>query len=230
MGGNPQGSTVMLYVVEGSDGEQWRLLHSLLVFSHSLCYPQSNWALLLLLPKWGVCVRSRPLWVSPTNSPVRLGVSPVAASTTTGVFNQRFETLFPHTGTLGCTVCPWSTSCCLAGQLQLCPPCSTICHLTGSASHCLARLLSAWLAVSTPPTHLDECFFFISLVCWTSIQFDFLSVLGFFVFKLLLSFFWLWEEAQCVYLSLHLGQKFHYTHSYMDHQGHSRDMSCRLYT
>ena len=29
----------------------------------------------------------------------------------------------------------------------------------------------------------------------------------FFVFKLLLSFFWLCEEAQCVYLHLHLGQK-----------------------
>ena len=30
----------------------------------------------------------------------------------------------------------------------------------------------------------------------------------FFVFKLLLSLFWLCEEAQCVYLCLHLGQKF----------------------
>ena len=34
---------------------------------------------------------------------------------------------------------PWSTSCCLAGQLQLCPPCSTIHHLAVSASHRLAR-------------------------------------------------------------------------------------------
>ena len=38
---------------------------------------------------------SRPLWVSPTNSSVRLGVSPTAASTPTGVFTQRFEALFP---------------------------------------------------------------------------------------------------------------------------------------
>ena len=37
----------------------------------------------------------------PTNSPVRLGVSPVAASTPTGVFNQRFEALFPRAGALG---------------------------------------------------------------------------------------------------------------------------------
>ena len=51
------------------------------------------------------CVHSRPLWVSPMNSPVRLGVSPVAASIPTGVFNQRFEALFPRAGALGCTVC-----------------------------------------------------------------------------------------------------------------------------
>ena len=37
-----------------------------------------------------VCVHSRTLWGSPTNSPVRLGVSPTAASTPTGFFSQRF--------------------------------------------------------------------------------------------------------------------------------------------
>ena len=36
---------------------------------------------------------------------MRLGVSPAAASTPTGVFNQRFEALFPHGGALGCAVC-----------------------------------------------------------------------------------------------------------------------------
>ena len=41
---------------------------------------------------------------SPTNSPVRLGVSPTA-STHTGFSVTGFEALFPHTGTLGCTVC-----------------------------------------------------------------------------------------------------------------------------
>ena len=51
------------------------------------------------------CARSRPLWVSPTTSPVRLGVSSAAASTPTGVFNQWFEALFPHTGALSCAVC-----------------------------------------------------------------------------------------------------------------------------
>ena len=52
-----------------------------------------------------VCAHSRPLWVSPTTSPVRLGVSPAAAPTPTGVFNQRFEALFPRAGALGYAVC-----------------------------------------------------------------------------------------------------------------------------
>ena len=41
--------------------------------------------------------------------------------------------------------------------------------------------------------------------CRTSPQFDFLSVLVIFVLKLLLSFPWLCEEAQYVYLRLRLG-------------------------
>ena len=56
-------------------------------------------------PSGWVCVGSMRRWVSPTNSPVSLGVSPAAISTPTGVFSQRFETLFPQTGTLGCVVC-----------------------------------------------------------------------------------------------------------------------------
>ena len=38
-------------------------------------------------------------------SPVSLGVSPAAASTPTGVFNQRFEALCPCAGAVGCAVC-----------------------------------------------------------------------------------------------------------------------------
>ena len=59
------------------------------------CWFPSGWA----------CARPRPLWVSPTTSPVRLGVSPAAAPTPTGVFNQRFEALFPCAGALGYVVC-----------------------------------------------------------------------------------------------------------------------------
>ena len=54
--------------------------------------------------KWA-CACPRPLWVSPMNSPVRLGVFPTAASTPTGIFNQRFEALFTWAGALGYSVC-----------------------------------------------------------------------------------------------------------------------------
>ena len=59
------------------------------------CWFPSGWA----------CACLRSLWVSPTTSPVRLGVSPAAAPTPTGVFNQRFEALFPHAGALGYSDC-----------------------------------------------------------------------------------------------------------------------------
>ena len=49
------------------------------------CWFPSGWA----------CAHCRPLWVSPTTSPVRLGVSPAAAPIHRGAFNQRFEALFP---------------------------------------------------------------------------------------------------------------------------------------
>ena len=59
------------------------------------CWVPSGWS----------CACPRPLWVSPTTSPVRLRVSPAAVPTPTGSFNQRFEALFPCTGALGCVVC-----------------------------------------------------------------------------------------------------------------------------
>ena len=45
------------------------------------CWFPSGWA----------CAHSRLLWVSPTSSPVKLGVSPAAAPTPMGSFSQRFE-------------------------------------------------------------------------------------------------------------------------------------------
>ena len=65
-----------------------------------------------------------------------------------------------------------------------------------------------WLPVSAPPTGLGECFFFISLVVRLPYSSIFCEFWLFFVFKLLLSFFWLCEEAQCVYLRLHLSHNF----------------------
>ena len=43
--------------------------------------------------------------LGPCGSPVRLGVFPAAAPPPTGVFNQRFEALFPRAGALGYSVC-----------------------------------------------------------------------------------------------------------------------------
>ena len=69
---------------------------------------------------------------------------------------------------------------------------------------------------------LPECLFFISLVVRFPCSSIFCQFWLVFVFKLLLSFFWLCEEVQCVYLCLHLGQEpiyrrailFHYSVSY----------------
>ena len=52
------------------------------------------------------CAWSRPLGVSPTTFPVRLGVSPAASPTPMSVFNQRFEALSPSVGALVPAVCP----------------------------------------------------------------------------------------------------------------------------
>ena len=118
--------------------------------------------------------RSRPLWVSPTNSPVRLRVSPAAASTPTGVFSQRFESLFPCAGTLGCTVClapqlflpvylcanvgPWGLLAAAWPALFHNQPPLWVRQLLPCCKSPLPQL-----PVSTPPSGLDECFFFISL-------------------------------------------------------------------
>ena len=127
-----------------------------------------------------------------------------------------FEALFPHAGALGCAVCfapppflpvyvcanvgmwgllaaAWPASFHNLPCLWVRPPCLE------------SSLL--WLPVSTPPTSLDECFFFISLIVRLPCSSIFCQFWLFFVFKLSLSFFWLCEEAQCVYLRLHLGWK-----------------------
>ena len=116
---------------------------------------------------------------------VRLGVSPTA--TAPQVFSVRgFEVLFPCTGTLGCAVCltpqlflpvyshtnvgpparPATTSPALVLQLQPC--------LVSSPPR---------LPISTPPTGLDECFFFNSLVVKLPYGSIFWQFWLFFVFK-----------------------------------------------
>ena len=160
---------------------------------------------------------------SPTNSPVRLGVSP-AAATATGFFSAgSFLSLCWDLGLRGLfhvPAVPPGLSMCECGATG-----SASHHLVGSASCSLAcpvpqsttslglpatallQVLSPRLPISAPPTGLDECFFFISLVVrlpYSSIFCQFWLV---FIVKLLLSFFWLCKGAECVYLRLHLGWK-----------------------
>ena len=103
--GNAGGCAVTLYVGDGPRGSNGvrSTLHRIsvtLCATHNQTGPLWCW-----FPSGWACAHPRPLWVSPTTSPVRLGVSPAAASTPTGVFNQRFEALFPHAGALGYEVC-----------------------------------------------------------------------------------------------------------------------------
>ena len=103
--GNAGGCAVMLYVGEGPRGSNGvrSTLHRVSATpsaSHNQIGPLWCW-----FPSGWACAHSRPLWVSPTTSPMRLGVSPAAAPTPTGIFNQRFEALFPRAGALGCAVC-----------------------------------------------------------------------------------------------------------------------------
>ena len=100
---------------------------------------------------------SRPLWVSPMNSPVWLGVSLTAASTPTGVFNQWFEALFPHAGTLGCAVCcrvhqllPHQPAAALPTPLHNPPP-----HWVHHPPSCLESSLPSCLSLPLPPVWMN---------------------------------------------------------------------------
>ena len=102
--GNTGRCAVTLYVGEGPRGSNGAHLTLLQISGfHSATHNQTG-PLWCWFPSGWACAHSRPLWVSPMTSPVRLGVSPAAAPTPMGVFNQRFEALFPGAGVLGCTV------------------------------------------------------------------------------------------------------------------------------
>ena len=85
--------------------------------------------------------------------------------------------------------------------------CSLACPVPQSTTSLGLPVAALLRVLSSPPSGLDECFFFISLVVGLPYSSIFCQFWLFFVFKLLLSFFWLCKEAQCVYLCLHLGQK-----------------------
>ena len=152
--GNADLCAVMLYVGEGPRGSNGArsTLHRVSATpsaTHNQIGPLWGW-----FPSRWACAHSRPLWVSPMTSPVRLGVSPAAAPTPLGVFNQRFEALFPRAGALGygllrsplfvvvylwASVGPWCATCTLPALLSATPsPALSVylreCGATGSAS------------------------------------------------------------------------------------------------
>ena len=77
--GNASCSAVMLYVGEGPRGSNGApsTIHRISV-THSATHDQTG-PLWCWFPSGWACARPRPLWISPTTSPVRLGVSPAAA-------------------------------------------------------------------------------------------------------------------------------------------------------
>ena len=88
---------------------------------------------------------------------------------------------------------PLSISWCLASPIP--PATALLCILSTPAAHL------------APPTGLNKCVFnsFIVRLPYSSI---FWQLWLFFVFKFVVVLFWLCEEAQCIYLCLHLGWKF----------------------
>ena len=145
---------------------------------------------------------------------MRLGVSPAAASTPMGVFNQRFEALFPCTRALSYTVyfaLPRFLLVYLCANVGLKGlPATTLWGLLTAAWPALFHNVPPrWvhqplpcrepcppqLPDSAPPTGLDECFFLISFGVGLPYSSIFCQFWLFFVFKLLLSFLWLCEEA-----------------------------------
>ena len=139
------------------------------------CWFPSGWA----------CARPRPLWVSPRTSPVRLGVSPAAAPTPTGVFTQRFEALFPCAGALGYVVrfAPLCSSqlsvreCGAAGSASgqtACPVCPTL-RQSWSRNGNVSPLCPGCPSPPLLPVWMNVYFLF--PWCRTSLLFDFPSVL-----------------------------------------------------
>ena len=128
------------------------------------------------------------------------------------VFSLRgLRLCFPRTGALGCVVCfvplpflpvylcvnvgPWGLlATAWPAPFHNLPP-LWVCQLLPCLESSLPRL-----PVPAPPNSPDECFFLISLVVGLPCGSIFCQFWLFFVFKLFLSFFWLCEEAQCVYL------------------------------
>ena len=151
--GSPRHCIVALYVREGPKRERCCSLGSQPAFSHFPCFPQANWALLVLIPGWVGFVYLLGPCRSPMNSPVRLGVSP-AASLPHKIFQSEFLRLyFP-------VLEPWVA---WSVSLPSCPSRFICTHMWDCPLHQPLPCLESsppQLPISAPPTSLKECFFF----------------------------------------------------------------------
>ena len=137
----------------------------------------------------GFVYGSRTLWVSPTNSPLRLGVSS-ATTNPIGSYSQRFwgySFLHWNPGLHSLShspVVPPGLSKCICATCTLSPhPLSMPAAISPACSITMPHVLSGLAAVSTPPTSVDECFFFNSLVVELSYSLIFWQFWLLFVFK-----------------------------------------------
>ena len=241
--GNAGCCTVTLYMGEGPRGSNGACstLHQISVTTSTThnqigplwCGFPSGWAF----------AHSRPLWVSPTTSPVKLGVSPAAAPTPMGVFNQRLKgfislkALFPRAGALGCVVCliprcssglsmrecgatgsaTRHTACPLLRHSESGPLSLSVCKCmaAGSARGQTACPVPPTLRQSPSPVQSRSCHGNVSPLCpgclsppllpvWMKVYFFYLLGVGL-LCRLVFCQFWLCEDAQCVYICLHLG-------------------------
>ena len=145
-------------------------------FSYFLQYPQANWALVVLIPRWVVlCTFQGPMGLSKE-------LSCEAGSLSHHLNHHRFfhsEVLRIQFSALE----PWVvqsvsissySSWFICMQIWDCPLCQLPpCHESSLP----------WLPISPPPTGLDECFFFNSLVVGLSYSSIFCQFCLFIVFK-----------------------------------------------
>ena len=176
-------------------------------FSHFLCYT-TNWALLVLIPGWVVlCMFQDPVGLSKELS-CEAGNFSRCLSPHRFLLPEVLRLYFP-------TLEPWVA---WSVSLPVVPPGLSAhkCKTAQSVSRCLAWSSSHHLAKSplhpglpSPPL-LQVWMNISSLTLWlldfNTVQFS--GSFGYFLFlNLLLSFFWLCKEANCIYLHLHLGLK-----------------------
>ena len=182
-------------------------LASLSAMGFSPQYPQSNWAFLVQLPEWvSLCMFYTPVSLSNELSCEDGRFSRCCLNPHRCFQSMVWGFISPRRNSGLCGLSPNPLAAASLTSCSLAHPAPQSATSLGPPATALPWVLSTWLPISSPPTGLDKCFFFISLVVRLPYSSIFCQFWLFFVFKLLLSFC-LCEEAQCVYLCLHLGWK-----------------------